>query len=119
MTTSSHSRRHPDQRFKTILLSVLSLLSDETTVELSGLLSKTSVMILVAPAVLPLPKNVSVVGESLIPIIVSDRIPTTVTLNSPKSLPCNVMPLVYETVKQNATGPSSTILVLIGIVREN
>ena len=27
------------------------------------------------------------------------------------SVPSNVMPLVYETVKQYATGPSSTILV--------
>ena len=34
------------------------------------------------------------------------------TLNLSDSVPCNVMPLVYETVKQYATGPSSTILVL-------
>ena len=33
-------------------------------------------------------------------------------MNSPDSAPCNVMPLVYETVKQYTTGPSSTILVL-------
>ena len=84
-------------------LRVPSLLSDEPSVELSGLLSRTSVMILVAPAVLPLPKNVSVVGESLIPLVDSDRIPTTVTLNSPHSVPCNVMPLVYEIVEQYAT----------------
>ena len=38
--------------------------------------------------------------------------PTAVTLNSSDSVPCNVMPLVYETVKQYATSRSSTILVL-------
>ena len=86
--------------------------SDESIVELSGLLSRNSVMIPVAPAVLSSPENVSVVGERLMPIIDSDRIPTTVTLNSYDSVPCNVMPRVYETVKQYATGPSSTILVL-------
>ena len=52
------------------------------------------------------------VGESLIPLVDSDRIPTAGTFNSSDSVSCNVMPLVYETVKQYATGPSSTILVL-------
>ena len=47
-------------------LRVPSLLSDETTVELSGLLSRNSVMIPVVPGALTLPENVSVVGESLI-----------------------------------------------------
>ena len=64
------------------------------------------------PVALPIPKNVSVVGESLIPLVDSNRIPTTGTLNLSDSVPCNVMPLVYETVKQYAPGPSSTILVL-------
>ena len=68
-------------------------------------------MIPVAPVALPMPENVSV-GESLIPLVDSDRIPTPGTLNLSDSVPCNVMPLVYETVKQYATGPSSTILVL-------
>ena len=31
-------------------------------------------------------------------------------MNLSDSVPCNVMPLVYETVKQYATGPSSTVL---------
>ena len=89
-----------------------SLSSDEPIVELSGILSVNSVMIPVAPVALPLPENVSVVGESLIPLVDSNRIPTAGTLNLSDSVPCNVMPLVYETVKQYATGPSSTILVL-------
>ena len=59
----------------------------------------------------PVPENVSVVGESLIPLVDSNRIPTAGTLNLSDSVPYNVMPLVYETVKQYATGPSSTILV--------
>ena len=54
---------------------------------------------------LPLP-------ESLIPLVDSERILTAGTLNLSDSVPCYVMPLVYETVKQYATGPSSTILVL-------
>ena len=43
-----------------------------------------------------------------------DESPTSMTgtLNFSDSVPCNVMPLVYETVKQYATGPSSNILVL-------
>ena len=89
-------------------LRVPSLLSDEPTLELST----NSVMIPVAPVALPMPENVSVVGESLIPLVDSNRIPTVGTLNLSDSVPCNVMPLVYETVKQYATGPSSTILVL-------
>ena len=89
-------------------LRVPSLLSDEPTLELSGILSTNSV----APVALPMPENVSVVGESLIPLVDSNRIPTAGTLNLSDSVPCNVMPLVYETVKQYATGPSSTILVL-------
>ena len=93
-------------------LRVSSLLSDELTLELSGILSTNSVMIPVAPVALPMPENVSVVGESLIPLVDSNRIPTAGTLNFSDSVPCNVMPLVYETVKQYATGPSSTILVL-------
>ena len=64
----------------------------------------------VAPVALPMPENVSVVGESLIPLVDSNRIPTAGTLILSDSVPCNVMPLVYETVKQYATGPSSTIL---------
>ena len=35
----------------------------------------------------------------------SDRIPTSFTLTTSDSVPCNVMPLVYETVEQYATGP--------------
>ena len=93
-------------------LRVPSHLSDEPTLELSGVLSTNSVMIPVAPVALPTPENVSVVGESLIPLINSNRIPTAGTLNLSDSVPCNVMPLVYETVKQYATGPSSTIIVL-------
>ena len=89
-------------------LRVPSLLSDEPTLELSGLLSTNSVMIPVAP----MRENLSVVGESLIPLVDSNRIPTAGTLNLSDSAPCNVMQLVYETVKQYATGPSSTILVL-------
>ena len=69
-------------------------------------------MIPVAPVEVPLPENVSVVGESLTPLVDSDRIPTAGTLNLSDYVPCNVMPLVYETVKQYLTGPSSTILVL-------
>ena len=69
-------------------------------------------MIPVAPVALPLPENVSVVGESLIPLVDFDRIPTAGTLKSSDSVPCNVMPLVYETVRQYATGTSSTTLVL-------
>ena len=68
-------------------------------VELSGLLSRNSVMIPVVPDALPLPVD-------------SDCIQTSVTLNSSDFLPYNVMPLVYETFKQYATDPSSTILVL-------
>ena len=90
---------------------VPSLLSDEPTLELSGILSTNSVMIPVAPVALPMPANVSVVGESSIPLVDSNRIPTVGTLNLSDSVPCNVMSLVYETVKQYATGPSSTILV--------
>ena len=52
-------------------------------------------MIPVAPVALPLPENVSVVGESFIPLVDSDRIPTAVTLNSSDSVPCNIMPLVW------------------------
>ena len=66
----------------------------------------------IALVALPMPENVSVVGESLIPLVDSNRIPTAGTLNLSDSVPCNVMPLVYETVKQYATGQSSTILVL-------
>ena len=93
-------------------LRVPSLLSDESTVELSGLLSTNSVMIPVAPVALSMPENVSVVGESLIPLFDSNYIPTAGTLRSSDYMPCNVMQLVYETVQQYATGPSSTILVL-------
>ena len=93
-------------------LRVPSLLSDEPTLELSGILSLNSVMIPVAPVALPMPENISVVRESLIPLVDSNRIPTAGTLNLSDSVPCNVMPLVYETVKQYATGPSSTILAL-------
>ena len=93
-------------------LRVPSLLGDEPTMELSEILSTNSVMIPVAPVALPMPENVSVVGESLIPLVDSNRIPTAGTLNLSDSVPCNVMPLVYETVKQHTTGPSSTILVL-------
>ena len=95
-----------------LFLRVPSLLSDVPTLELSGLLSTNSVMIPVAPVALLLPENVSIVGESLIPLVDSNRIPTAGTLNLSNSVPCNVMPLVYETVKQYATGPSSTILIL-------
>ena len=87
-------------------LRVPSLLSDEPTLELSRLLSTNSVMIPVAPVALPSPENVTVVGESLIPLIDSNSVPTAGTLNLSDSVPCNVMPLVYETVKQYATGPS-------------
>ena len=45
-------------------LRVPSLLSDEPTLELGGLLITNSVMIPVAPVALPMPENVSVVGES-------------------------------------------------------
>ena len=93
-------------------LGVPSLSSDEPIVELSGILSVNSVMIPVAPVALPLPENVSVVGESLIPLVDSDRIPTAGTLNLSDSALCNAMPLVYETVKQYATGPSSILLVV-------
>ena len=48
----------------------------------------------------------------MIPLVDFNRTPTAGTLNLSDSVPCNVMPLVYETVKQYATGPSSTILVL-------
>ena len=89
-------------------LRVPSLLNDEPTLELSGILSTNSVMIPVAPVALP----VSAVSESLIPLVESNRIPTAGTLNLSDSVPCNVMPLVYETVKQYATDLSSTILVL-------
>ena len=94
-------------------LRVPSPLSDEPTLELSGILSRNSAMIPVAPAALLVLENVPIVGESLIPIIDSDRIPTTGKLNSSDSVSCNIMPLVYETVKQYATGLSSTIPVLI------
>ena len=60
-------------------LRVPSVLSDEPTLELSGLLSMNSVMIPVAPVALPLLGNVSVVGESLIPLVDSNRIPTAGT----------------------------------------
>ena len=93
-------------------LHVPSLLSDEPTLELSGILSTNSVMIPIAPVALPMPENVSVVDESLIPLVDSNRIRTAGTLNLSDSVPYNVMSLVYETVKQYATGPSSTILVL-------
>ena len=83
-------------------LRVPSLLSDGSTQELSGLL------IPVAPVALPMPENVSVVGKSLIPLVYSNRIPTAGTLNFSDSVSYNVMPLVYETVKQYATGSSST-----------
>ena len=53
-----------------------SLLSVEPTLDLSGILSTNSVMIPVAPVALPMPANVSVVGESLIPLVDSNRIPT-------------------------------------------
>ena len=82
-------------------LRVPSLSSDDTTLEL---LSTNSVMIPVVPVALPMPENVSVVGVSLIPLVDSNRIPTAGTLNLSDSVPCNVMPLVYETVKQYATG---------------
>ena len=45
-----------------------------------------------------MPENVSAVGESLIPLVDSDRTPTVGTLNLSDSVPCNVMPLVYETI---------------------
>ena len=50
-------------------LCVPSLLSDEPTLELSGILSTNSVMIPVAPVALPMPEHVSVAGESLIPTV--------------------------------------------------
>ena len=50
-------------------------------------------MIPVAPVALPLNENVSVVVESLIPLVDSVHIPTAGTLNSSVSMPCNVMPL--------------------------
>ena len=93
-------------------LRVPSLLSDEPNLELSEILGTNSVMIPVAPVALPMPENVPVVGESLIPLVDSNRIPTAGALNLSDSVLCNIMPLVYETVKQYATGPSSTILVL-------
>ena len=102
----SRSIREVRQRMSTVgdsSLDVPSLLSDEPTLELSGILSTNSVMIPVAPVALPMPGNVSVVGESLIPLVDSNRIPTAGTLNLSDSVPCNVMPLVYETVKQYAT----------------
>ena len=86
-------------------LHVPSLLSDEPTLELSGILSTNSVMI---PVALPMLDNVSVVCESLILFVDSNRIPTAGTLNLSDSVPCNV----YETFKQYASGPSSTVLVL-------
>ena len=52
-----------------------------------------------------MPENVSIVGESLIPLVDFNRIPTAGTLNLSDSVPCNVMPLAYETVKLYATGP--------------
>ena len=64
-------------------LRVPSLLSDEPTLELSWLLSTNSgvnlvtpvaLAVEVAPVTLPLPENVSVVGESLIPLVDSNRI---------------------------------------------
>ena len=61
-------------------------------------------MIPVAPVALPMPENVSVVGESLIPLVDSNGIPTAGTLNLSDSVQCDVMPLVYEAVKQYATG---------------
>ena len=64
------------------------------TVELSGLLSRNSAMIPVAPATLLVLENVPVVGESMIPIIDSDRIPTAGKLNSSDSVSCNIMALV-------------------------
>ena len=57
-------------------------------------------MIPVAPVALPMPENLSVVGENLIPLVDSNRIPTAGALNLSDSVPYNVMPLVYETVKQ-------------------
>ena len=69
-------------------------------------------MIPVARVALSMPENVSVVGESLIPLVDSNRIPIADTLNLSDSVPCNIMPLVNETVKQYATVSSSTILVL-------
>ena len=44
-----------------------------------------------------MPENVSVVGESLIPLVDSNRIPTAGTLTLSDSVPGNVMPLIYET----------------------
>ena len=46
-----------------------------------------------------MPEIESVVGESLIPLIDTNRIPTADTLNSSDTVPFNVMPLVYETVR--------------------
>ena len=66
------------------------LFSDESpTVQLSGLLSRNSVMTPVTPV-----ENVPVVGESLIPTFDSDRIPISVTLNTSDSAPCDVMQLL-------------------------
>ena len=61
------------------------LLRDEPTLELSGILSTNSAMIPVAPVALPMPENVSIVGESLIPLVDSNRIPTAGTLNLSRS----------------------------------
>ena len=77
-------------------LRVPSLLTGEPTTELSGVLGANSVMIPVAPVALSMPENV--VGESLIPLVDSNHIPTAGTLNLSDSMPCNVMPLVYETI---------------------
>ena len=55
-------------------LRVPSLLKDEPTLELSGILSINSVTIPIAPVALPMPEYVSVVGESLIPLVDSNRI---------------------------------------------
>ena len=80
-------------------LRVPSLSSDEPTLESSGILSTYSVMIPVAPVALPMPEIVSVVGESLIPLVDTNRIPTAGTLNSSDTVPFDVIPLVYETVR--------------------
>ena len=69
-------------------LRVPSLLSDEPTLELSGILSTNSDMIPVAPVALLMPENVSVVGESLIPPVDSNRIRTAGTLNLSDSVQC-------------------------------
>ena len=70
-------------------LRVPSLISDEAILELSGILSINSVMIPVAPVALPMLENVSVVVESLIPLVDSNRIPTAGTLNLSDS--CDVI----------------------------